>query len=300
MWLVYTLLGCFVLALVNILDKRIVSKAVEPAVFVFYSTIIALPIFLLVPFGVVFPKTSLGWFLAVYSGLSFCAGLWFMYKSFADSEISHVGPLGGAAITIATLVLSNIFLNERLFPKEYIAIVFLVAGSIIISFEKNKKNRGWHMGILWVIISGIFFAMSNVSAKYMYDHYGFYSGLIWTKGFMGLGGLILLFSPKIQKNIFKKQSRLAKLFTPKPPVFLVMLNKIMGVGGVLLIQYATVIGSVSLVNSLTGAQYGFLVVLTAYFSKFHPKFIKEWYSKSEIFQEIVAVLLISVGIFLLV
>jgi drug/metabolite transporter (DMT)-like permease len=300
MWLVLTLLGCLLLALVNILDKRIVSKAVEPAVFVFYSTIIALPIFLLLPFGVTILKSNFDWFVAVLSGLSFCVGLWFMYKSFASSEISHAGPLGGASITVATLILGSLFLHELLSFRQYSAIAFLLAGSILISFEKSKKHQGLHVGILWVIISGVFFAISNVAAKYMYDLYGFFSGLIWTKGFMGVGGLLLFLSPKIQKTIFKKQSRLSALFAPKPPFFLVASNKLMGVGGVLLLQYATVIGSVSLVNALTGAQYAFLIMLTAYFSKFHPKFIKEWYSKSEVLQEIVAVILICIGVILLV
>lgn len=297
MWLFITLGACFLLAIVNILDKFIVTKTVKPSVFVFYSTIISLPIFLLLPFGVEFLHSSIDWALAIFSGVSFGVALWFMYKSFATSEISHVGPLGGASISIFVVLLGSIFLHEVISLKQLVALLLLVGGSLLISLEQSKKHQGWHKGILWVVIAGLCFAGSNVAAKYIYEVYGFYSGFVWTRGFTGIAAIFLLCTPTILRTLRQKNKILP---IHKHNFLLIGSNKFLGGVGVLLIQYATALSSVSLVNALTGAQYAFLIVLTAAFSKFRPSVLKEAYTRSEVVQEIIAVCFITVGVVLLV
>lgn len=297
MWIFITLIACFVLATVNILDKFIVTKTVKPYVFVFYSTIISLPFFLAVPFGVTLLYSTFHWVVAVFSGIAFGIGLWFMYKSFAVSEISHVGPLGGASISICTVLLGRIFLDEMLSIRQLYALLFLVAGSLIISLEQSKKNHGWHIGILWAVVAGLWFASSNVAAKYLYTQYDFYSGFIWTRAFTSIVGVVLLCTPDIWRAVLN-QKKLKNV--QKQNFFLIGSNKVLGGVGIVLIQYATALGSVSLVNALTGVQYAFLIILTAGFSKFYPSILKEKYTRYEIFQEIIAIVCIAGGILLLV
>ena len=83
-------------------------------------------------------------------------------------------------------------------------------------------------------------------------------------------------------------------------LFLVGVDKILGVIGVVLIQYAIAIGSVSLVNALNGLQYAFLVVFVMLLSKFSPQRFKENYQKDEAAQEVLAVIIIMIGLVLLV
>jgi drug/metabolite transporter (DMT)-like permease len=245
MWLFFTISACLVLAIVNILDKFIVTKTIKPVLFVFYSTILALPIFLAVPFGVQFLQTPIDWLITIISGLTFGVALWFMYSGFQHSEISHSGPLGGAAIALFVFILGQVFLNEPITPSQSVGIFLLIFGSLLISFEKSKKYQGWHIGLLYAVIGGLFFAVSNISAKYIYNHYDFYSGFVWTRGSTGLIGLITLAMPAVYKNLFGKKNQTIAAVN-KQNISLVAVNKTLGIIGVLLLQYATAVGSVSM------------------------------------------------------
>ncbi|MDO9509960.1 MAG: hypothetical protein Q7J14_01580 [Candidatus Magasanikbacteria bacterium] len=301
-WFIIALLGYLVLALVSISDKFILSKKLAtPAVFVFYSTAPLVLLFLSLFFGIKFLPSS-GMFWAVVSGLCLLFGFWTMYKGFLASEVSHAGPMLGAVIPIGVLFLSIGIGNEILTDKQLLACLFLILGSLLISFEKSKLHSGWHRGFLWIILSGILFAISHVSAKYLYDTYGFTSGLVWTRGFSGLFGLVLLLTPSVCNEIcswFKKSVKEEK-DKKNNKISLILFNKIFGVIGVLLVQFAIALGSVSLVSVLSGAQFGIVVILVAFLSLFYPKIFKEEYTKLEVVQEVLAVLIIGVGLSLLI
>ena len=298
MWLVVSLAGYSILVAVAILDKFILNKVVsKPAVFVFYSTIFILPLALLIPFGVGFLNGSQGWNIAILSGITFGFGLWVLYAGFRESEISHAGPLLGAAVALFVVILGRFFLAEIISPRELLAIGVLILGSLIISFERSRRHNGWHRGMFLVILASGLFAVSHVSAKYIYDQYGFYSGFVWTRLPTCLVGLMLLISPKVRREIFSKK---------KSPdgrgkkIFLVGTNKFLAIVGIGSLQYATAIGSVSLVNALAGVQYAILIIAVAFLSKFAPRLFKEDYGRIEILQEIIAIIFIGIGLVLLV
>ena len=306
MSLILSIIGYGILAVVAMMDKFLLSQAkVKPVLYTFYSTIFVLPVILLYPFGIAH-LTGFGYLLALLSGITFALAMWAMFLGFEKSEISHIGPLIGATTPLFVLFFSRYFLHEFLSSRLMVACALLIVGSLIISFEKSKKHSGWHVGMLWGVLSGCLFAMSHVSAKYLYDTYGFLSGFVWTRGAMGVVGLLLLFHPVIYRTLFFPSwfDRIKNKFfvsrQNKNNLWVVIINKVLSVVGTIMIQYAIAIGSVSLVNALNGLQYAFLVILVLIFSKFWPKIFKESYAKGEIFQEISAVLIILLGLFLLV
>ena len=321
MWLFVALLAYVILAVVGIMDKIILAKSVpKPIVFVFYSTVFVIPLFFFLPFGVSLPNIWTDHLIFAISGICFALALWAMFIGFQKSEISHVGPLVGAAVPFFVLLLSYIFLHEKLTATNLTAIFVLIMGSLLISFETSRRHNGWHRGMAWGVLAGLLFGISHVASKYAYDSYGFYNGFIWTKLWIGVFGGFLLFSPSV-RAIFVKNTKVFSSLTQESkqvssplvrlenknlldeqigrPV-LIFTNKFLGVIGVVLIQYAMALGSVSLVNALAGVQYGLLVILVAIISKFWPNIIKETYSKKEIVQETVAVLIIGFGLFLLI
>jgi drug/metabolite transporter (DMT)-like permease len=308
MWLAIALGGYLILAAVNITDKFILEKKIKnPAVFVFYSSAILLPIFLLIPFGVVFLNSLLDWTIAILSGLMFFLALWAMFICFQKSEVSHAGPLVGAVTPVFVLMLSVYFLGDSFDLKTLLAIACLVGGLLLIAREKSKKHDGWHMGIAWGVLAGFLFAVSHVSAKYIYDDYGFFSGLVWTRGAIALFGLLLLFSFSIRrellsfaKNIhgFFKQAKSAS--AEKSGQSIIILNRIGALVGVFLIQWAIALGDVTIVNAIAGFQYAVLILAVFFLTKFVPKFFREEITSREIVFQLIAVLIIAVGLALLV
>ena len=299
MWLYIALLGYGALAVVNILDKFILSKEkVQPSLYTFYTAITVLPIVLLIPFGITMLGSSGEWLIAALSGVSFMLALIALYVGFRESEISHVGPLVGAAIPIFTLFLAKFFLHESISTRETIAVLVLIAGSVLISSEKSRWHSGWHKGMLWGIVAGLLLAISHVASKYIYGVAGFYSGFIWTRAALGLSGMFLLLLPSVHEPLFQKRSWFSGSYA-RGNLGLVVLNKLLAVAGVILIQYAISLGRVSLVSALSGVQFAFLVIVVVILSKFFPRLFREDYRRGEVIQELAAVVFISVGLVLL-
>lgn len=293
MWILLSLIGYGILAIVALMDKFILSKSVKPIIFTFYSSIFVLPILFFIPFGVSFPTVWTDWLIFLISGFFFSIGLWVMYLGYQRSEISHIGPLVGAATPFFILLLSGIFLKESFGFYTLLAIFILILGSLLVSFENSQKHNGVHLGMLFGVVSGLFFAISHVAAKYAYDVLGFYSGFVWTRTFIGIFGIILFLSPSIRQIFKRKKDNFSE---KKSQLSLISWNKILGVVGIVLIQYATALGSVTLVNALAGVQFAILIILVALFSRFYPKLFKEQYTKREVVQEFVAILLIGGGL----
>lgn len=300
-YIITALAGYALLAMVFVLDKVLVSKSAVslPApVVAFYSTATLLPILLLIPFGVQAPSTVWQWWQAIISGATFVAALLYMYYGFEHSKVSHSGPLVGVITALATLAVAKLFLSEALVAKEWLGVGILIIGSLAISLKQSRGHYGWHRGMLYAVLAGICFALSNTFAKNLYDSLGFVSGLVISRGAIGVAGLVLLAHPEVRNSItagfhkhHPKRSRATTGFWA-----LFISDKVLGVVGVVLIQLAVALGSVSVVSALQGFQYGILIIGTALISRFRPKIFFERYAKGELKRELMGAFLIALGL----
>lgn len=295
MWFLVATIGYTFLAIVFILDKLIVSKSLgKPVVYTFYSTIFmfgalfALPI---IDFGIL---QGIDWLWAIFSGVSFGLGLWTIYIALKKGETTHISPFNGAMITVFIFLFASVFLSERLNTFQTIGIVVLVGASFLLSFEKSKKYNGFHVGFVWAIVSGLFFAISHVSAKYLYSLYPFWTAFIWTRAFTGIIGLVTLMSPAVWKS-FIPQKENSKTYAKRHTVFMVIADKVLAIVSVICLQYAMAVGSVTLVNALVGMQYILMFLFVYLLTKFLPKFFKEYFTRREIVLQLVAIVLVVLG-----
>ncbi len=301
MWFFISLLGYLFLAIVFVLDKLILTKSIDkPVVYTFYSTIFMFGALLTWPFGVEL-LISVDWIWATVSGLAFGFALWTMFIAVKKEEASRINPFIGSIITIATFGLASIFLGESLNAWQIIGILLLFFATLLLSFfgEQHGK-RGLSVGFLWGILSGILFAVSHTTAKYIYEIYPFLTGFIWTRATVGLVGLVCLFFPAVWDTFKRKESKSLKHckkkgFAKKHAVGIVVTNKVLGVLAVVLIQYAIAIGSVTIVNALVGVQYAIMLLMIYLLTIYTPKIFKEHFSKGELKVEIIAIALIIVG-----
>ncbi len=302
MSLLIAIIGYFLLAIVVLLDKKILTTAVaQPIVYTFYSTVFLLGLFLLLPFHSVqmTPQTVI---YAGLSGISFGFALWTMFVAIKHGEASHSGPFIGAFITLASFILGALLLNEHLSSAQQVGIVFLIIASLLLSFEKTKRKQSWwHTGYLWGIISGILFGLSHVTAKVVYDMVAFLPALVWTKGITGMFALFLLLSPTVRRALaphtpVRTRHEQKKVKEKKMKhTLLVVVNKLFSVLANGLIQYAIAIGSVTLVTAIGGIQYVFLFLLIVLFSKYYRSFFQEYMTKREISVQIVALGFVMIG-----
>ncbi len=293
-WFFIAFIGYLCLALTFILDKFILEKSVpKPVVYTFYSTVFSFAIILVFPFGVEFLNNIFDWFIAIISGLAFGFAMWTQFLAVKNNEASHINPFLGGFVTIATYLLSNHFLNEKLTDSQIFGIVILIFACFLLSFEKTKKTKFSYSGFVWAIVSGLLYAISHVSAKYLYNIYPFLTALVWSKSSVGILSLFLLFSPTVlksfkhQKKTIKQQESKAKKFS----LVIVSSAKILGLLAVFLIQYASAIGSVSIVMAMSGLQYVLMFLLIIIATKIIPKIFNEYFTKKELVIEWIAIVL---------
>jgi hypothetical protein len=176
-----------------------------------------------------------------------------------------------------------------------IGLFFLVVASILLSIERNKKHIGFHKGFTWAFLSGVLFGLSHVSAKYIYGIYPFLTGLVWTKGSVGLVAIIAILVPGVLKAVSSKGKDKIKKGDGK----IVLWNKIFAIVAVVLIQYAIFIGSVTVVNGLAGIHYALMFIFIYLLTKFRPSIFCEKFTKRELIIEAVAILFMVIGLIFL-
>lgn len=292
MWFFIALLSAIALGGTAILDKIILQKTVsKPVVYTFYSTIFLFGALILFPFSGHF-LNGFDWIFALASGLSFGFALQSFYTALKYGEASHLSPFAGAGIACVLALFSFIFLNERLSGQQIAGLVSFVIGALFLSFQKMKVKPTKN-SYVWAFLAVLFFSISHLTSKYLYEQYDFWTAFVWTRTAIGFVGILLLLSPSV-RNTFKKKKQQSKS-SQKYAFSLVASNKILGALGVFGLQYATSLGSVALVNAVGNVQYA-LVFLIAYIGmKTHSKIFQEYFTRKEIILQIIGIFFILLG-----
>jgi len=289
-WLSTALFGYLLLAFTGIADKFLVSKVVKaPIAYAFYTAITGPVSLVLVPFGAKLLNLS-DLMIALLSGIFFIAGIYHSYSAISRSSISRVIPIQGGLIPLFSFIFAYFILGERLALLQTGGFFFLVVGAVMISFRK-EQGKWTSNALAYAATSAVFFAISSVLSKYIFDHYNFISGMVWTRiGFILPVPFILLF-PDNRKAIFD---------APKEAgvrnIALYYSARASGTIGGFLQNFAVSLGSVSVVNALQGMQFVFLLAMTSFLSIFYPKVLKEKITAEIITLKLIAIIFISIGL----
>lgn len=306
-WILVAVLAYLILAVVNLGDKFILEQVVPKAkTYTFLVGLAGLLIFIIAPWTLTWPGWLL-WFITILTGAVFSAALLFFYYALKDSEASRIVTLVGGTVPIMTLFLSIIFFKESFSLRELVAILFLVAGTVIISLVSTKRtiwfkvkewfhtpNNKQSKSVLLSLLAAFCFALYWVGTKYAFNNQEFFSALIWIRLGSFLAVLILILKKKDRQDI---KNDLLKSNQKKQNKFIFFGAQGLAAAGSILQNYAVALGSVVLVTSLQGLQYAFILIFTYLLSLFFPKIIKEDQSKKVIFNKIIAILLIGLGLY---
>jgi uncharacterized membrane protein len=305
-WILIVVVAQFLLAIVAIIDKHIVTseKVSKPVTYAFYVGILSsLSILIFVPSlfnlslgGYQLPQISnLGLpslnliILAILAGYAFFFALLFLYKAFKQSDASDVVPIVGSGNAVFTFLISFIFLGEILTQNFIFGFVFLVIGTAVLShFRFTFKVLGYSL------FSGILYAIYYSLMKVLFNEYAFDQAFFWSRIILLLVTLTVLLIPYYKKIIFQA--------TKKSPVrhglWIIGNNILGGLAGIALLK-ATELGSVTIVQALNGLQFTFLIILSILFGKITPASFGENNKFGDVVQKIFSVTLIIIGFYLL-
>jgi uncharacterized membrane protein len=290
-WLLIVVIAHLFYSLVFVIDKYIVSKSLpHPIVYTFYVGILSIAVWALIPFGFCLPSAYYV-FLSMLAGVAQVGGSIFLYRSLNLGEVSRIIPFIGSFVAIFILALSTFLIGERLNLQQYIAFILLVLGSLVVSYRRKEFFRKPFGS---AIIAALFFAVFWVITKYIYSGSSFVSGTVWVRTAVAFVSLFLLLPRKNRELIFKKTDEIK----PKTVGF-VLWGRILTIGGALCMYFAVFLGSVTLANALQGLQYAFIFLLALLFFRKIPS-LKEELSREILAQKIIAIILITLGLFILI
>jgi len=303
-WVFVTIFSYFLFSLSSLVDKYLLSKRLpDPVLLSFYVGILGFFALFLIPWFP-FPTNYFIFFLAFAAGFFRIFGLFFYYRALWEFETSRVVPAIGAILPISTLFFSLTFFvkNQTIFDifsfEKIISFLFLLAGGVLISVEKSKKLT--LKSITFSAFSAILFSLSFLFSKVVYQKIGFGSGIILILLACAFSALFFLFFKNTRERIIKAKSLQSK--EKKKTGVLFLFNQVLGGSASLIQNYAislTPIAYLAFLNALEGTKYVFLLIFTLFLSLKFPHIIKEEISKKTIFQKILAVLLIVIGLAML-
>ncbi|OGI34494.1 MAG: hypothetical protein A2259_01100 [Candidatus Moranbacteria bacterium RIFOXYA2_FULL_43_15] len=300
-WLAIAGVAYLLIALEVILDKFLLSsrRVSHPAIYAFYSGVLSLFAFIFFPFGFHWiPSGRIA--VSLLAGMIFVYGILSLFFAIRKSEASRVTPVVGATIPVVTYFLSIFFLEESLGMAELSGVAMLILGGIWISLDISKgADRRFFKGFLPSILAGVLLGSAFTLFKSFYESDKFINVYIWTRFGVMLGALSLLANPGWRRLIvgslfnFKKPSSENK----KSGAIFVMTKCLGGVGSILK-EYATSIGSVTIVGALVSLEYVFIFVFGIALSFWLPAVFQEKRGAGNIFQKISAIAIITVGVVL--
>lgn len=309
-WLVIAITAYFILAIVNLADKFMVDKVIpHPKTYAFLVGIGGLIVLLAAPWGLTWPGFTL-WLVDILVGSFFTIALLLLYQSLKFGEASRVFTMIGGLVPIFTIIFSIFILGERFNAFQWIAIFFLIFGTVLIvwlpvthSAWANIKTK-IHLSkksyklksIKLAIFAAIMFALFWVGSKYVFNTQVFISGFIWIRVGSFLAAMSFLFTKKNRKDISDDLKNSSNKGDNK--IIFFATQGLAAVGSIMQ-NYAVSIASVAIVTALQGLQYAFLLAISGVISLLFPKILKEDNNKQILIQKFLAVFLISLGLYFL-
>ncbi|MFA7319046.1 MAG: hypothetical protein WC022_00380 [Parcubacteria group bacterium] len=302
-WFAIATIAYFLIALQTLLDKFILSskRVAHPVVYAFYSGVMSFFTLVLFPFG--FHSIGATLFLEyILAGAVFIFGMLLLFFAIQKSEASRVVPVVGAIIPIATHFFSMIFLGDVLSGAKLWGALVLILGGLLISWTRSERSGAKHSffkGFYQSILSGIVLAAAFTSFKLFYVQDNFMDVFIWTRIGLFFGALTFLLYVPWRKAIFSSLSKFKKPnHTQQSSGTLFVFNKILGGVGSVMLNFSMSLGNITVINALVALEYTFIFILGVGLTFWLPKVFQEKMDWKNSAQKIFAILIISLGVYL--
>lgn len=247
-------------------DKFLVTKAFRnPYSYAIIIAFLSLGLFIFVPPGVS-PTTLFEWTTALVAGAFSTIALVLYYTALQESDASSLLPVVGAMSIIFTGFLAFIFIDERLRATQFIAVVLLVLGFVVLTYGKRLISR---RALLFGIAASIVWAISNVAIKMVFSFTPFIAGLAYSRlGAVAVAVCLLAF-PRVRME-FKSNIH----FRMTTVIFMVI-NGAIGASGEIIKYFSVSLISPTIVNAIQGLLYAIIFLIGVAVTHIRPDFLTE-------------------------
>lgn len=292
MWMFLALLNAAVFAGIAVIDKRLIDRYMSslPSYYVWIG-------FAMLIYGVVFmaiggfPDTSHLWHTTVagLSGLAWGFALAMMFLGYKLQEVSRASAMV-FTFPVFVALFAVVFMGESLVPLQWVAIVVVVLGGVLISMTGPATGRAKLTKIIPVLLcAALLIATGHLTAKYALQEVSV--SLVTSLHFLGVAVVLLFFwrrdtIPNLRSAMRHKEALILMLVAEGVLVPIALLAQIV----------ATNLGPVSLVATITGTHPIFVVLYTAVLSMPGLRIMNESLNRSTLAVKSVSVALIIGGV----
>ena len=272
-WVNTAILSAAIMGVVNIIDSHLLSKRM-PGLWTFLLPVGIIHLIYAAVLFTLFPLSEgVGtWpvLVAVASGILRTAAVIILLGSLRREEVSRVIPVV-YTYPVFVAIMAVPLLGESLSYLEWLAILIVVAGAVIVSVSQSPSGSiRWGGRLLLLFSASLLFAAADIASKYALGYISFWN-MFWITAFC-MSGTFLLVS--VRPHIIKQLSNMKQR---NSALGLLVFNEILSLIGIVLSFWALERGPVSLVSTITSSRPMFVLIYAIVLSRLLPMFL-EWRS----------------------
>ncbi|PIR93977.1 hypothetical protein COT97_03695 [Candidatus Falkowbacteria bacterium CG10_big_fil_rev_8_21_14_0_10_39_11] len=284
-WVLFTLIAMLFWTAVNILDKYIVSHELRDPILtttIFGVTLYLLFIIFAVLSGTITTSISVI-ILSLVAGICYTIALLGYYYSMQRLEVSRFVPIL-AVEPLVISILAFIFFAEKFSWVAYLGILFIVAGSILISHEKASQKKHSKKILLLAFLAMAVFAIRNLLIEAATLVETVPTVMFW----FGVGGiiipigLIIFHHPHLREKAEKGVQHL-------------IVTGILSAMAMIFFTKAISVGPITLVVAFISTKPLLVFIVATLLSFLHPKILRERISTSILLKKSLATAFIVAG-----
>jgi drug/metabolite transporter (DMT)-like permease len=270
-WIILAISSTIITALSNMLDGHLMARRM-PGMrsYLIISGFLILPVSIILliifplPSG---PQVPLAVLMVFASAAASSTAAALTLNAMKSEDVARISPvISTSPVFIALLAI--VFLGEAILWQQWLAIIAIVTGAILISFKWDSRGSAhFHLRpFLLLMFVSFLWAISGVTNKYALGYISFWNS----------ASLIFMFSALIFMAIFLRKDVLrdiASLKKQKLTIGIVMGNQALLMTGATLSFWATQLGSVSLTSAILNSKPLFVFIFAAIVSRFAPGLI---------------------------
>ncbi|MDD5127599.1 MAG: EamA family transporter [Dehalococcoidales bacterium] len=292
-WMTFALISTALMGVASVIDSHLLSKRLPSMrAFLLPVALIHLPVALFffytnpLPAGVSYQPIV----YAIAAGLVRSGAVLLMLYTLKSEEVSRVIPII-YTYPIMVAVMAIWVFDESLSYLQWLAILIVVSGTMMISFEKNPaagKNMG--KSLFRMFVSALLWAISDIlRKKALMTGFSPWNAFCLYEFCMIAVFLAVALRPVIIRQWLNYKER-------KAAIGYVLLDETVSLVGIALQFWALNTGPVSLVSTVIGSRPVFVAVYSFLLGLFLPNFLIHTSNRLLMLTRIAATILIVVGI----
>jgi drug/metabolite transporter (DMT)-like permease len=298
-WFLIALLGPALWALVNHIDKYIISKYFTGrgvgslVLFTSLSGLIISLFIIVLDFGQIFIRPMSALYIGINGAILVAAFIPYLY-ALENEEASWASSLY-QLIPVFGYILALVFLGENLTTLQIIASLIVIIGAIFISIDFSEKIQLKTKPFLLMLLSSFMLALNGLIFKMVALNEPFWGTAFWEYVGGGIFGLLLFSLIPLYRTQFLATVQKSR----KAVLSINLVSELLNIGAKLAVNFASLLAPLALVWVVNGFQplmvFAYGVILTI----FLPRFGKENITRKVVIQKLASMIVMFIGIYML-